>query len=356
MTASWRVEVQASAGAFRLDAAFTATARVVGLFGPSGAGKSTLVECLAGVHPAAGLIEVGGERWLAPGLCVPPPRRRAGWVPQDGALFPHLTVAENLDFAGRAGGALRSRSIEVLALAPLLGRRPAELSGGERMRAALARALCAAPRVLLLDEPLSGVDLPRRARVFRHLLEVRDGFDLPMLYVSHDPAEVQAVAEHVVLLEAGRVVATGPPAALLADAAALRLLDRLGFENVFRVAAAQEPAAADTGGVCAVTTPAGRTIHAPPPPEALRGGGWLAIRAVDVLLAAEEPRRLSARNVLPGSIRALQPSSDHILVRVDAGDEWVATLTPRAVADLALAPGRPAWVVAKTHSLHWLAE
>lgn len=343
MSRCWDLELRARAGGFDLEVACASAARVLGVFGPNGAGKSTLVECLAGVRPAQGRVVIDGVPLLDGRGGRAAAARRAGWVPQDGALFPHLTVADNLCYGGAARYA---EVLELLELAPLLPRRPHELSGGERQRVALGRALCADPRFLLLDEPLAGVDLARRARVFRHLLAVAETFRLPMLYVSHDPAEVRAIAGHVLLLERGRVRAQGAPEQLLADAAALRLLDSLGFENVFAVAPLGEQRARSAGG-CIFTTP--------PAPAAAGAAAWLAIRAEDVLLAAQEPRGLSARNVFPGVVEAVEATGRHHLVRVHAGDRWLAALTPGAVAELALAPGRSVFVIAKTSSFHWLA-
>jgi molybdate transport system ATP-binding protein len=356
MSCRWEIALELDGGGFHAALEVDVEARVVALFGPSGAGKSSLVEALAGVRPARGRATVAGHELQRPDGGPAPRARRVGWVPQEGALFPHLRLAQQLDFAARganADPARRAEVVEVLGLGGLLARLPRELSGGERQRAALARALCADPRVLLLDEPLSGVDLPRRARVFHHLLAARDRFALPMLYVSHDPAEVLAVADHVVLLEQGRVVGQGAPRALLGDAASLRFLDRLGFENALRVEAA-EPVRA--GHALEVRTPGGRLLVAPPPPASFAGAGWLAVRAEDVLLASRSPDGLSARNALPGKVAGVEEAGDHLLVRVDAGDEWVATLTRRAVRELGFAPGASAWVVVKTHSMHWLAE
>ena len=350
MSALWNVDLRARAGDFEVQARWEADDRVVALFGPSGAGKSTLVEALAGVRPASGRLRIGERQWVDGDRSMATQQRRVGWVPQDAALFPHWSVARNLDYALRPQ-VDRARVVEVLDLGALLARRPHQLSGGEAKRVALARALCSGPELLLLDEPLAGVDLVRRAQVFRFLKEVRDRFEIPMLYVSHDPAEVLAITGYVVLLDQGRVVGNGSPRRLLADAVALRFLDRLGFENVFAVSFAEE---ARSQHSVQVRTASGRRLVAPPAPSDPGEQGWLAIRAEDVLLAAEEPSALSARNVLSGTVAAVEESEGHLLVRVDAGDEWVATLTRRAVAELGIAPGRPVWVVAKTHSLHWL--
>lgn len=214
MSPLWELDLTLQAGDFRLELQLECRARVLALYGPSGAGKSTVVECLAGARDFEGSVRLDGrdhQEW------------RVGWVPQEGALFPHLTVAENVDFAGCRGES-RDRAIDVLGIGGLLGRGTAGLSGGERQRVALARALASEPDVLLLDEPLTGVDLPRRARIFSLLQQIRDGFSIPMLYVSHDPLEVQAMAEQTCLLDEGRTVACGPPQELLAEARRLRAM------------------------------------------------------------------------------------------------------------------------------------
>lgn len=348
MSVRWQLDCAVQVGDFRLELALDEEADVLAVFGPSGAGKSLLVEILAGVRPAEGAsILLNGE----PLHDQPARARGIGWVPQEGALFPHRTVRENLAY-GAAADADTDRVIEVCGLADLIDRAPASLSGGERQRAALARALCRKPRLLLLDEPLAAVDLPRRARVFRHLVAVRDAFGIPMLYVSHDPAEVLALADRVVLIEGGRAVSSGDPRELLADAQALRFLDRLGFENVLEVEVGER----QEGMSLAVRTQGGAELIAPPARRLPDETAWLAVRGEDVLLAAERPERISARNILEGSVAAIEESGNHLLVRVDAPDPWVARLTRRATAELGLEPGRKAWVVVKTHAFHWLAD
>ena len=341
MSCPWMIEVRATAGEFALEVSVEVDARVIALFGPSGAGKSTLVECLAGVRPVEG-------RWSIGGVSAP----AVGWVPQDGGLFPHLSVADNIGYAGRTGAAYE-RAIEVLGLQGLLSRRPGGLSGGERQRVALARALASEPDVLLLDEPLSGVDLPRRAGVFRWLLDATASFGVPTLYVSHDPAEVLAIADHVVMLDGGRVVASGEPSGLLAEAGAMRLLDRLGFENVFEVRVGGDVV---TGRAVPVVTPGGATLLAPAGVSPRSGSGWIAVQARDVMLSASAPGPISARNVLEGQVVAVRDGGDHALVEIATGDPWVAQVTHEAVEALGLRVDTPVWVVVKTHAVHWLAD
>ena len=189
--------------AFTLDVTLDLRARTTALYGPSGAGKTTLLELIAGLRtPTAGHIELNGRALFANGRSIPPRLRRIGYVPQDDALFPHLSVAQNLYYGARER---RSDVVEVLELEPLLHRGVRRLSGGERKRVALARALLSEPDLLLLDEPLAGVDVALRARVLEYLARVLREVHVPAVYVTHHMDEVRAICEELVVLEQGRV-------------------------------------------------------------------------------------------------------------------------------------------------------
>jgi molybdate transport system ATP-binding protein len=206
--------LRAPLGPFALEIDALAAARVTAVFGASGAGKTSLLEIVAGLRrPAAGRVVLNGRLLddAGGGLHVPPRLRRVGYVPQDDTLFPHLTVAANLAYARGASEAEREHVTRVLELEPLLSRKPAGLSGGERRRVALGRALLASPELLLLDEPLTGLDAPLKERVLAHLLRVREEFAVPALYVSHAPDEVLALADEVLVLSRGRVLLRGAP-------------------------------------------------------------------------------------------------------------------------------------------------
>ncbi len=210
-------------GAFTLALDLRVQARALALFGPSGSGKTTTLELLAGLRtPDAGRLAVGGRVLVdrAAGIHVPARARRVGYVPQDALLFPHLSVRGNV-FYGRTDAASagldetnRRALAEVMALLeiePLMDRSVSGLSGGERQRVALARALQASPAFLLLDEPLAAVDLPRRRRIVEALRRIRDELAIPLVYVTHAPEEVSALADAAILLDGGRVVARGAP-------------------------------------------------------------------------------------------------------------------------------------------------
>jgi molybdate transport system ATP-binding protein len=212
-----RVDVVKQLGEFSLQASFESEGRVTGLFGSSGAGKTSLVSMIAGLlRPDRGIISIDGEVLDDTGkaIHVPTWRRRIGYVFQDARLFPHFNVAQNLDYGRRMNRladdpAQRKRVTDLLDIGHLLDRRPGKLSGGERQRVALGRALLSKPRLLLLDEPLGSLDEGRRAEILPYLVRLRDEARIPMVYVSHDPAELRQLATQIVLLKGGRVTSFG---------------------------------------------------------------------------------------------------------------------------------------------------
>ena len=212
-----RLDVTKQLGEFTLEAAFESEGRVTGLFGASGSGKTSLVNMIAGLlRPDRGTIAIDGETLddTAKGIHVPTWRRRIGYVFQDARLFPHLDVRQNLDYGRRMNGladdpAQRSRVTELLDIGGLMDRRPGKLSGGERQRVALGRALLSKPRLLLLDEPLGSLDEGRKVEILPYLVRLRDEAGIPMVYVSHDAAELRQLATQIVMLRHGRVTALG---------------------------------------------------------------------------------------------------------------------------------------------------
>lgn len=202
---------------FELQVRDRASVEVLGLFGPSGSGKTTLLESIAGIRtPDAGDIRIG-DRVLfssSAGINLPARERHIGYVPQDALLFPNLDVSGNIGYgvrhASQANRERRSTLVEILDLGPLLDRQVQKLSGGEKQRVAIARALMTQPAVLLLDEPLAGVDRARRERILPYVLRIRRDLHVPLVYVTHDEAELNAIADRVLQLAAGRVVSAGP--------------------------------------------------------------------------------------------------------------------------------------------------
>jgi molybdate transport system ATP-binding protein len=336
----------------RLEGAATA------VMGPSGAGKTSLLESIAGLRRVArGRIGMDGELLFdsASGLSLAPERRRVGYVPQDAGLFPHLTAADNVGFGARRRRAEVARAVEALEIGPLLPRYPAALSGGEKQRVALARALASGPRLLLLDEPLAALDVGLRERVLPYLLRIRDEWRTPMLYVTHNVGEALALAGEVLLIEDGRVAASGPPLALLAGPALAREAES-GIENLLPGSVLSHDA---LGGVTRVRLAEGLTVSAPLAPGLSPGAGvTLAIRAEDVLVCLEPLHGLSARNVYAAEVVvAEQAASDATLrCRVEGGGrEWLVRLTPAAVRELGLGPGSRVWLAVKSHSVRVVA-
>ena len=212
-----RVDVAKRLGDFSIEASFTSEGRVTGLFGASGAGKTSLINMIAGLlRPDRGIIAVDGETLddTMAQTHVPVHRRRIGYVFQDARLFPHLDVRQNLDYGRRMNGlaedgAQHRRVTELLDIGNLLDRRPGRLSGGERQRVALGRALLSRPRLLLLDEPLGSLDDERKEEILPYLVRLRDEASIPMVYVSHDAAELRQLATQIVMLRHGRVTTFG---------------------------------------------------------------------------------------------------------------------------------------------------
>ena len=350
------VSLRQQRGDFTLDVAFQApTPGVVALFGRSGCGKTTLVNLIAGLLPAQqGRIQLDAECWLDTDthVNVVAEQRRAGYVFQDARLFPHYSVHGNLRYgARRTRGAREVISfddvIALLGLAPLLDRRPGTLSGGEKQRVALGRALLAQPRLLLLDEPLSSLDAARREEVLPYLEQLRDHCAIPMILVSHQFDEVLRLATHVVVLDAGQVVAQGDISAVSLTPALRAIVgpEALGAVVDGRVAGVDAATgladiAVGTGQLripCAGATP----------------GGLMRVQllARDIILATHEPQGLSVRNQLRGIIQSIVADGDSDLIKVDIGGACVlARITRAATQELHLAPGLSVWALIKAVS------
>ncbi len=338
-----------------LSARFEAPPGVTALFGRSGSGKTTLVNAVAGLlQPDRGRIGLDGELLLdtAARLSLPPHRRRMGYVFQEGRLFPHLTVRQNLRYGGwfaprGADGAEFDRIVTLLGIGSLLDRRPSHLSGGEKQRVALGRAILSRPRLLLMDEPLAALDEARKAEILPYLERLRDELRLPILYVSHSMAEIARLATTVVLLEAGRVTASGPVAEVLADPA---LAPGFGLREAGAILRARVAAQEEDGLTrldCAsgpvwlphLAAPAGSEIR-------------LRILAQDVMLALTRPEGISALNILPATVRELRAGEGGVMVQLAAGGEPIlARITRRSAERLALAPGMPVFAVLKAVSV-----
>ncbi|MCG8668114.1 MAG: molybdenum ABC transporter ATP-binding protein, partial [Pseudomonadales bacterium] len=330
-------------------------------FGASGCGKTSLLESVAGLRPACrGRVQLGERVWQDSDAKVflPPERRGVGYVPQDSLLFPRRTVAFNLRSGARralrnGGGheGLMDSIVELLELASLLDRDVGTLSGGERQRVALGRALCSAPDLILLDEPLAGLDHPLRQKVLPFLRRVRDELDVPMLLVSHDPIDVQTLCDDLVVLRDGAVIARGAPREVLVDPSVFPIADEGGFENVLpctTVSSDERRTVVHLGD-----PPSDLTLSLGLPSPGPRHARFVGIPARDVLVATKQPQEISARNVLAGQVVAVQSMDGFELVHTSLAEgvpEVVVEVTREAVAELGLSPGRAVFLVIKAMS------
>lgn len=336
------VSVRHRQGAFDLEANFEAGEGVTALFGASGSGKTTLVQVMAGLaRPESALIRFDGAVWndTEKRIFVPPYKRRIGYIFQEGRLFPHLTARQNLlygrFFTSREARTIsESEVVDLLGIGRLLDQRPATLSGGEKQRVAIGRALLSAPRLMLMDEPLSALDRSRKQEILPYIERIRDEFKIPVIYVSHAMDEVARLANHVVLLDEGRIKAAGTPAAVFGSGHATSdgfapqsILEGklIGHEPYYGLSIAEIGSSIVT--LQPVDLPEGTMVR-------------MRVASTDVILALDRPEHISALNHLPGTITDLVADGPHILVGLDcAGQRLLSRVTLLSVERLGLKPG-----------------
>ncbi len=336
---------------FTLDVAFEAPPGLTALFGKSGSGKTSVINAVAGIlHPDQGRITADDTLLLdtAKAINLPPHRRRLGYIFQDARLFPHLTVRQNLTygrwFARQTNGPNFDDIIGLLGLNALLNRRPGALSGGEKSRVAIGRALLSNPALLLMDEPFAALDEARKAELLPYIETLRDQTKIPILYVSHALAEVARLATTIVVLDQGKTLRAGPAADLLADP---DLAPSLGLRDAGAILTATVTAQ-DPDGLTQLSTQGG-PIWLPkipsPPGTALR----IRIAAQDVILSRSRPEGLSALNILHGTVSEIRLGPDGALIQIAIGpDHLLARITSRSAATLALIPGQPIFAIVKS--------
>jgi molybdate transport system ATP-binding protein len=348
------VDIEHRLAAFELDIHFRSGRGLTALFGRSGAGKTSIVNAIAGlIRPERGRIVIDKAVLLDTerGIRVATHRRRVGYVFQEGRLFPHLTVRQNLLFGrwfARTGSppAHLDDVVELLGIESLLDRRPGRLSGGEKQRVAIGRALLARPRLLLMDEPLASLDARRKDEILPYLERLRDQANVPIVYVSHSVAEVTRLATTIVLISEGRVRAVGPVQAVMGRADLYPLADRFEAGAVLAVhVAAHDPRWTLTELVGSF----GKLV-VPRLDVSIGTALRVRIRARDVILAINPPAGISALNVLAGQVEKLVPIEEGALeVQLRIGNErLLARVTRRSGEALGLAPGRQVFAVIKT--------
>ncbi|HVF43629.1 MAG TPA: molybdenum ABC transporter ATP-binding protein [Pyrinomonadaceae bacterium] len=348
-------------GGFVLDVEFAAPPGVTILFGASGSGKTQTLLSVAGLtRPDEGLIAVEGETLFdsSRNFSLPVSRRRVGYVFQSLALFPHMTAQANVEFAAhdlpkrerreRAGALL-----ERFGVGHTAARRPREISGGEAQRVALARALASEPRMLLLDEPLSALDEPVKLSIMSDLREMNRRLSLPILYVTHSRDEALALGERALVFERGRVVAEGEPHEVFGSPASLGVARLAGVENIFGgvVESRDESAGTMLVGLLNDENVASCNVEVPLGRACVGSRVTIAVRSGDVLLAAAEPKGLSARNVLRGRVSGVERRRSETLVRAECGGVvWSASVTRQSLEELSVEVGREVWLAFKTYS------
>jgi molybdate transport system ATP-binding protein len=343
---------------FELDIDVTFEARVTSIFGPSGSGKTTLLDAIAGLRAiAAGEIEINGSVLFssARGINRPPQQRGIGYVPQEGALFPHLPVRKNILFGAQRSpiadgprGITIDHVVAVLEINKLLDRSVIEISGGEAQRVALARAILSRPQLLLLDEPLAALDIALKERILPYLGRVRDEFAIPMIYVTHNLTEVLTLADWVLMIQQGRLVTQGVPHEVLRSAHAITQIPDEQFENVFTASFVESDAGS---GRTRVRLPSGTELFIPYLPQPNRSL-QIRVSADDILIGTKRPEGLSASNILPGTIRQIDLADGQAIVTVSAGQDFYVRLTSAAVTSLGLKEGMSVFLVIKTRSFY----
>jgi molybdate transport system ATP-binding protein len=349
------VQIRQGFQGFELDVSFEAPAGLTVLFGSSGSGKTTVINAVAGLsRPAQSRIVVSGGVLSdsAEGRWVPPHQRGLGYVFQEGRLFPHMSVQKNLLYGnklakGRAEIASFDLVVDILGIGSLLGRRPAELSGGEKQRVAIGRALLARPKLILADEPLTALDEPRKAEILPYFERLRDEFSLPILYVTHSIAEVARLATTVVALKDGKVDRVGAAAEVLADPS----FTPMGPRAVGAVLEAKVVTHHEDG--LTELTANGVALMLPQLSHAIGGQVRVRVAAHDVILSREAPKGLSALNIVEGRVQSVRSGGGPgAIVSVDTkAGRILARITRRSAAALDLSEGVTCYAVMKSVSV-----
>lgn len=344
---------------FELDIDASFDSRITAIFGPSGSGKTTLLDAVAGLRRIAdGEITIDGRTLFssARGINLSPQQRGIGYVPQEGALFPHLSVRKNILFgAERAGYATKTiktdHVLNILEIGHLLDRPVTNISGGEAQRVALARAILSQPELLLLDEPLAALDIGLKEKILPYLGRVRDEFQIPMIYVTHSLTEVLTLADWVLMIREGRLITQGVPREALRSSHAILQISEEQFDNVFTVTFV----ASDTeAGRSKVRLQSGEELFIPYLAQPSNRTLQVRIGADDIIVATQKPEGISAGNVLPGTIRTIDLLDGQAMLTVFAGEDFYVSVTAAAVSKLGLRDDSRVFLIMKTRSFHLL--
>jgi molybdate transport system ATP-binding protein len=343
------------ASGFELDVSLVAPleeSRVTVLFGPSGSGKTTLLRVLAGLdRPDAGIIALAGSAWFdsTRGIDLPPQKRRAAFLSQDYALFPHLTVAENVAFAAQREAA--SALLKRFGLAELSDRLPHALSGGQQQRVALVRALASRPALMLADEPLSALDAATRARTRQELRRLLVESGVRSIVVTHDHTEAIALGDWMAVMVAGRIRQAGPVREVFRYPADAAVAECAGVENVLPAGIVSRESGLVTIAVAGVRLDAVDRDGGSPAPVPDGAPLFACIRGEDVAIARGQAEVSTVRNRLHGRVRGVTVEGPLARVELDCGFPLVAVVTTQSAAGLELKPGDSVYAVVKTTAL-----
>ena len=348
-------------GNFQLEIDHTITEKVTAFLGPSGSGKSTLLNCISGIlHPDEGELLFSGQTLYSSQdkKCLPPEKRHFGYVFQEGHLFPHLKVRQNIAYGHprRLDSGKRIDTdtiIDILEIGELLDRYPSQLSGGQRQRVAIARALGMSPRLLLMDEPLTSLDAGLKNRILPYLHHIKQAFDIPLLYVTHSISEVMALADEAFLLSDGRITGRGEPHQLLTSPSALPVAQMTGVENILALPVV---VASEERGVTELALGEQKLLVSYT--EAKPGATMpIAIRARDIIVAMDADLRMSARNILRGTIRQIAVQAGRVILSVDIEGHLLSVeVTSDAREQLGLAEGTVCYFIIKASAINLLWE
>jgi molybdate transport system ATP-binding protein len=351
------IDIVQQLGAFRLDVRFSAEAPIVGLFGPSGSGKTSVINAIAGIStPADGHIRINGTDLYdsKASVNVAIEQRRVGYVFQDPLLFPHLSVEANLLYGHHRRQRTERfveppRVIELLGLGSLLQRKPRLLSGGEKQRVAIGRALLAQPRILLMDEPLAALDVARKAEILDYVERLRDEFHIPIVYVSHSAAEIARLADAVVVIEQGKCAAVGDAESILGRLELKQQIDRYEAASLLDAVVT----AHDSRDQLTTLTFDGGELLVPTLDAALGERVRARVRARDVSIALTRPADISVLNILPGRVAAVAEASGAVVdIHIEVGGtNLIARITRRSAQHLGIRAGLEIYALIKAVSL-----
>jgi molybdate transport system ATP-binding protein len=328
----------------------------VGVYGPSGAGKSTLLSMMTGsIRPETGRFSIGGECLFdsAQGINIPIHQRRIGMVFQDSRLFPHLTVQDNLNYGFKLLAPKDRRFslpqiLDLLEIGHLLTQKPHQLSGGEKQRVALGRALLASPRLLLLDEPLASLDVRLKRQILPFLRRIKDETHTPMIYVSHAIDEILYLTPQVAMLDKGKILAVGAFNQVIHDDRVLALAHSLGLENVLNVKiTAHYPSQGYTAAMACT-----QLISMPPVDAAIGSEVSVSVAASNVALSLHRAEGISIQNQLAGTVTSIRQIGSRVLVSVDTGAELIAEITAKALIDMKITQGSKVFCLFKTQGIY----